>query len=372
MEEKEKSIDIANQSMGSLVDNILDEIDETERKENEKESWSIGTKCEIFSHSQQIWVNAQIIKIFSDDEGEWLMVKYLNNTGFTKEIQRFSRDIRPTQNNQPTVNVADIDNDNDINWNDILQQIKNGNVTFIKNLITANDIDINAQNPLNGKTLLIYATIIGNMDLLKAICDFGADVHVKDNDGNNALFYAMRFGRYKITELLYYQQLSGTLGNDLKNIATTIHQKNKEAELMKDFGTGVVDMMRQSLVITEYMVKAIENRNEFGEDMLYYAWYFVCQSDCETAWNQEIDNAENEDQPLQSKLWLAMMKTFESILSNTSDKEGWLWLKKYFINSLIWFLPHPINNKNDEKKEDEEEDDGGDNIEKILQHTLFF
>ena len=110
------------------------------------------------------------------------------------------------------------------------------------------------------------------------------------------------------------------------------------------------------------MTKAMEERLIFSQDMLYYAYYFV------------INDHDIKD-PLQSELWKSMMKTFEEILCDTSDKPGWIWLKQYFINSLIWYLPHPkINNlnRNDDEKNDEKEDDGEDDMEKILKQTLFY
>ena len=81
-------------------------------------------------------------------------------------------------------------------WNQILHEIGDINVPYIKNLITSNEITINSHHPLTGKTLLIYAVIIGNGELVKVICNFGADVHIKDNDGKDALDYAKIYGRY--------------------------------------------------------------------------------------------------------------------------------------------------------------------------------
>ena len=105
-------------------------------------------------------------------------------------------------------------------------------------------------------------------------------------------------------------------------------------------------------------------------DMLYYAWYFVTHD----------GKGEN---PLQSKLFKEMMKTYEEILQDTTDKKGWKWLKENFTNSYIWYLPHPINheevdneNKRKEGKSDDDlvddEEDVGDNKEKVLKHTLFW
>eukprot|EP01084_Bolivina_argentea_P310853 537975_1 len=122
-----------------------------------------------------------------------------------------------------------IDTDDNVNWEEILTQIRSGNVHYIKNLVTSNDISINSRNPSNGRTLLIYAVIMSNIDLVKAICNFGADPHIADDNNLDALQYARRYGQYRITELLYYQQLSSALGKDMKDIASSIFQKIKEA-----------------------------------------------------------------------------------------------------------------------------------------------
>merc|ERR1712113_915446 len=86
-------------------------------------------------------------------------------------------------------------------------------------------------------------------------------------------------------------------------------------------------------MLTDYMTNAIKERAPFDASLLFYAWYF------------------NENS-FESDLWRAMMKTFEEILSDTKDKKGWKWLKERFINSLIWYLPHP----NAQSIEDDEKD----------------
>merc|ERR1712228_638756 len=75
-------------------------------------------------------------------------------------------------------------------------------------------------------------------------------------------------------------------------------------------------------VITQFMIAAIKERAPFDSSTLFYAWQF----------NQNS---------LTSPLWTAMMETYEQILSDTKDKNGWKWLKEQFLNSLIWFLPRP-------------------------------
>eukprot|EP01083_Nonionella_stella_P225939 802857_1 len=123
-----------------------------------------------------------------------------------------------------------VNDDDDIDWQDILNAIRSKNVNFIKNLISSKQLAVNSRHPLTGKTVLIYAVIIGNMNLVQTVCNFGGDVLIKDNDGLDALDYAIKYGRYKITELVYYRQLSGSLGNDLKAISMQIHKTNKQAK----------------------------------------------------------------------------------------------------------------------------------------------
>eukprot|EP01084_Bolivina_argentea_P279458 477768_1 len=292
------------------------------------------------------------------------------------------------------------DNDYAVNWDEIVNAIGNINIGFIKNLITSNDIGINEQNPSNGKTLLIYSVIIDSQDLVKLICNFGADVDICDNEGRSALTYSSKFGLYKITELLYFRKLSGSLGNDLKQIATKMHSKNKEAVLLKKF------MFKQSVKIKdkkyswgddcdvininllkgicEFMKNAIKNRHEFSPDMLFYAWYFTISDDVrdrdKIPMIGEDENDKNKKKsrkrrkklikPMDSPLWKQMMETFESILRNTSDKHGWQWLRNYFVNSLIWYLPHPKNGAknvaNSINTENMEE-----NMEEIVKTTMF-
>eukprot|EP01084_Bolivina_argentea_P235156 395786_1 len=179
--------------------------------------------------------------------------------------------------------------DNHVNWDEIINNARIKNIGYIKNLFLSKEIDVNSQNPSSGKTLLIYAVIIGDIDLCTAICNFGADIYIRDNDGLNCFDYAMKYGRYKITELLYYRQLSGSLGNDLKDISSKIHRKNKEAKYIYESGKDLIESM------IRFMIKAIRERESFDESMLYYSWYFVLKQ-CE----KESSN------PFVHQLWKTM------------------------------------------------------------------
>lgn len=155
------------------------------------------------------------------------------------------------------------------------------------------------------------------------MCNFGGDVHIKDVDGLDALDYAIKYGRYKITEMVYYRQLSGSLGNDLKGISMDIHGKNKEAEYIYNHSKNLVSE------ITQFMISAIKEKAPFDPALFYYSYYFAVQEYGENVFN--------------SDLWKTMISIYQEILSNTKDKNGWKWLKEKFIHSLIWYLPHPTN-----------------------------
>jgi len=79
--------------------------DDDDNKDNEdpknlpdftqRKGWKQGTQVQIYSKENNKWFNGDIIKIFNDNDEEWLEIKY--NTGRdnrTKQVGRYSKDIR--------------------------------------------------------------------------------------------------------------------------------------------------------------------------------------------------------------------------------------------------------------------------------------
>eukprot|EP01083_Nonionella_stella_P204741 746147_1 len=89
-----------------------------------------------------------------------------------EEIDTILNELEENERKQ-NVNEIDHSTDDDIEWQDILTAIRTKRANFIKNLISSKQINVNSQNPLTGRTVLIYAVIIGNMDLVKTVCNFG-------------------------------------------------------------------------------------------------------------------------------------------------------------------------------------------------------
>ena len=72
-----------------------------------RKSWKKGSKLEIYSESKEQWYNGKIERIFHDEEGEWLAIKY---NGFNlKEVQRFTQFIRPIQRRKKTQTKVSFD-----------------------------------------------------------------------------------------------------------------------------------------------------------------------------------------------------------------------------------------------------------------------
>eukprot|EP01083_Nonionella_stella_P000963 2774_1 len=265
------------------------------------------------------------------------------------QIDTILDEIEETEQKNATATNKSIHEDN---WNEITTCIINGNLKYIKNLISTKNIAINAQNPANGFTLLFYAVIIGNLNLVKTLFDFGVDNRITDNEGHDALYYSIKYGRYKLSRLLLYRSLSGSLGNDLSEAAVHIGALQEQAEWMRS--THFYKPFAKHLI--DYIRSAIDNRVPFNRDLLFYAWYL----------NTNGCYEHSAGDPLKSRLFESMMKAFEQILCNTDDADGWKWLKEYLIPSYIWYLPHP-NAKNTLN-----DDDDADDFEQAVKGTLLY
>ena len=75
--------------------------------------------------------------------------------------------------------------------------VRRSDIERVRKLLTTNkDININATN-IRGITALHEAAIDGNCPMLKLLIEFGADINVEDNEGYNALDYAVCGGDFE-------------------------------------------------------------------------------------------------------------------------------------------------------------------------------
>eukprot|EP01084_Bolivina_argentea_P197753 338824_1 len=220
-----------------------------------------------------------------------------------------------------------------INWDDVVLYLRTNNISAIKHLISSDIIDINSINPIDGCTLLIYASIKGNFDLVKLLCTFGGDVNIQDKSGNTALNYAQKLGYYSISELLFFQQMGGSMGQVLKNKAEAIHDKKEISKYAKicgfpeptwnyEHGQPYLETNYVNFSVNKYIINCLKKRYPISDDIIMLQWQ--TNSNC-----------------LNTEWFKQMMNTYETILSNTTDKLGWDYLKKYYLTLTLWYLPHP-------------------------------
>eukprot|EP01084_Bolivina_argentea_P240544 404077_1 len=78
----------------------------------QRKAWEKGSKCEIYSKTNETWYSGDIVGIKMEQKDEWLQVKYdADNKAKIIEISRFSHDVRDplvmkTFNNNRIINDA--------------------------------------------------------------------------------------------------------------------------------------------------------------------------------------------------------------------------------------------------------------------------
>jgi len=217
----------------------------------------------------------------------------------------------------------------DINWDELTAvHFQHENINAIRKIIGQRSVDINTRNPRDGTTLLMHAIIIGDLGLVEEICRVPSiNILIRDNDGDDAIDYALIFQRYKVTHLLLMMKH----GLTQKALAKLIESKRREAEFMRHntFGKFQHNMI-------QFVVKAIRERKPFDINLLFFAWYFV---------NHGVDkiNATNPfPDPLNSIFFKAVMKCYAHCTKHKSkNKRDWYWLRRHVIDSIMWLLPHP-------------------------------
>jgi len=74
-----------------------------------RQSWDKTDEVEIFSNTHQEWYLGEIVDIIKDEEGEWLNCVWARSNGeaMSKQVQRFSTDVRPVQDDTSEGSTSD-------------------------------------------------------------------------------------------------------------------------------------------------------------------------------------------------------------------------------------------------------------------------
>jgi ankyrin repeat protein len=82
------------------------------------------------------------------------------------------------------------------------EAIVHGNIEFITYLLKEKKLDVNKTKRKSGLTPLIQAACYGNIDLVKLLISFGADINKSDNLNLTAIDYARKLQQKKMHEFL--------------------------------------------------------------------------------------------------------------------------------------------------------------------------
>ena len=127
--------------------------------EQVRKSWSKNDDVEIFSNTHQEWYRGEIVEIIKDEEGEWLNVVWARNNGeaMSKQVQRFSTDVRPAQDDSDSSDTGGTDSLTDKYRREILSR-QNGNFVrdapLFSRTIQASTFSYPATNPMRQKKKL--------------------------------------------------------------------------------------------------------------------------------------------------------------------------------------------------------------------------
>ena len=54
-------------------------------------------------------------------------------------------------------------------------------------------------------------------------------------------------------------------------------------------------------------------------------------------WKYGMNKLKKEKSHLQNRLWIAIKKVILNILSDTRNKQKWIWFKQNLLSSVIWY-----------------------------------
>ena len=64
-----------------------------------RDMWTVGSEVQVYSVSQGNWLDACIVSVDYDREGEWLRLVYISNKKHNrrseKQVKRYSEDVQP-------------------------------------------------------------------------------------------------------------------------------------------------------------------------------------------------------------------------------------------------------------------------------------
>eukprot|EP01083_Nonionella_stella_P159897 522105_1 len=102
-----------NNNMLNNNDKSLEEMTQDDIDKQIRNSWVRGSRVEVYSRGRKKWMRGLVTRVFVDDEGEWLEVRYGKNlvNGMTSSLQGLNGS-----------NGKNIENNGDIMWREIFDE----------------------------------------------------------------------------------------------------------------------------------------------------------------------------------------------------------------------------------------------------------
>eukprot|EP01084_Bolivina_argentea_P100189 179953_1 len=298
----DQKIDLDGVSL-TQIDTILDEIDENEKKIHEEYVNTDFKRNIIISKAKP---QKSCFKSPSSTVDYSKFTVHFDGVNYEAKKKSMDHDSHQVWMEMRNLFVTGTDED----------QIKDGILQAL-NTIKIDDTDE------YGWSLAMLAGNFGHMEFVEKLVTLGCDINQKNIDGYDLLYYARKKKFYHIEEYSIVRALGGDQASQVKHV---LHIMNKQ--------NGITKIMMQKFDkktlnnFVDIMCDIIRNKQIFSDDMLHVAF-----------------NANK------NKVWSVLSRVCVSIISDTSRKRDWFWLKEYLLKSTIWYQ------KYDEMKENKDEND---------------
>lgn len=166
--------------------------------------------------------------------------------------------------------VENVDTANDLltseNW---FIAVREGDIDAVKVFIN-HKFDVNTRHSERESTALMFASSNGKHDIVKLLVENGADVNVKNNDGNTALYFAL-IGSSSTVNIMIIKTLV--------KYGAYVNVKCKDPETFLH-----IALIKRKYSVIELFVKKgadVNKKNDNGETPLSYASKYCSNETCQ-------------------------------------------------------------------------------------------
>jgi len=141
-----------------------------------------------------------------------------------------------------------------------LKAVSQGNIDQMDSLLYEKLVDVNSVLNESGSTALIVASENGNLDAVRMLLSYEADLSLKDRSGNNALIRAARKGHFDVVEELLFRKaninsvgqhgrtiLMEAAENGQVRVVKLLIKKGAKVSVKDDFGKTALDLVNEKL-----------------------------------------------------------------------------------------------------------------------------